>query len=281
MIPKKIHYIWLSDEPLPRLPKLCIDSWKKYCPDYEVVHWNMEKCKGIIENIKFVREAVELKKWAFASDYIRVYAVYNEGGIYLDSDVCLFQNFDVFLENEFFTNIEFTSHFKKNKSWKMLNADGTKKDKSKIALPGLALQAAIFGARAKHPFLKSCMSYYENNDFILPNGKLNIENISPFVYAHTAQEYGFLYKDKLQKLKEGMTIYPSNVFLPSCIKSKFKPYAIHVTCGSWRPFSQKLTRFIKRLPLNLMMSIKGTPQKSAEELLKGYENKTPLKLQEN
>jgi len=267
-IPKKIHYIWLSNDPLPHLHKLCIESWKKHCPDYEIIHWNMEKCREIIEKIKFVREAVELKKWAFASDYIRAYAVYNEGGIYLDSDVCLFQNFDEFLKNDFFTNIEFTVHFKKNKSWKMLDSNGVKKDKSKIALPGLALQAAIFGARASHPFLKSCMSYYENSDFILPNEKLNIENICPYVQAHTAQEYGFLYKDKLQKLKDGMTIYPSDVFLPSCIKSEFKPFAIHVTSGSWRPFLQKLIRFIKR-----------APRKSIEERLKEYENKPPLKLQ--
>ena len=260
----------MSDEPLPHLPKLCIDSWKRHCPDYEIVHWNMEKCRETIEKVKFVREAVEQKKWAFASDYIRVWAVYSEGGIYLDSDVYLFQNFDGFLENEYFTNIEFTVHFQKNKSWKMLNADGTKKDRSKIALPGLALQAAIFGARANHPFLKSCMSYYENCNFILPGGKLNIENISPCVYAHIAQEYGFLYKDKLQKLKEGITVYPGNVFLPSCIKSEFKPFAIHVTGGNWRPFLQKLIRFIKR-----------APRKPVEKQLKEYEHKTPLKLREN
>jgi len=270
MIPKKIHKIWLSGEPLPHLHKLCIDSWKRHCPDYEIVHWDMEKSKKIIEKAKFAREAAEQKKWATASDYIRLWAVYNEGGIYLDSDVCLFQSFDKFLENEYFTNIEFTAHFKKNKSWKMLNADGTKKDKSKIVLPGLALQAAIFGARANHPFLKSCMNYYENNNYILPDGKLNIEIISPCVYAHIAQEYGFLYKDELQKLKEGITVYPSNVFLPSCIKSKFKPFAIHVTSGSWRPFLQKLVRLVKR-----------APRKSVEKQLKEYENKPPLKLQES
>ena len=227
----------------------------------------MEKCREIIENVRYVREAVELKKWAFATEYIRSYAIYHEGGIYMDTDVCLFQSLDSFLENEYFTNIEYTVHFKKNKSWKMLNADGTKKDLSKIVLQGLALQAAIFGARANHPFVKSCMSYYESNNFILPDGTMDLENISPHVYAHIAQEYGFLYKDELQKLKDGMTIYPSNVFLPSCIKSESKPFAIHVTVGTWRPFLQKLTRFIKR-----------KLQKPVEEQLKEYENKPALKL---
>jgi len=268
MIPKKIHYVWLSNDPLPRLPELCINSWKKHCPDYEIIHWNMEKCREIIEKVKYVRGAVEVRKWACASDYIRAYAIYNEGGIYMDTDVCLFQNFDEFLENEYFTNIEFTVHFTKNKSWKLLNADGTKKDNSKIALQGLAFQAAIFGARANHPFLKDCMNYYEKIDWLPPSqNELHMENMSPHVYAHLAQKYGFLYKDELQKLKEGITVYPSNVFLPSCVKSEFKPFAIHVTSGDWRPFLQRLIRFIKR-----------APRKSVENQLKDYENKPALKL---
>ena len=122
----------------------------------------MTKCQKIIDEVPFVREAVQLSKWAFASDYIRLYAIFSEGGIYLDSDVFVYQNFDPFLENRYFTNIEFTSHFKKNKSWKFLNEDGTKKDPNQIALPGLALQAAIFGAEAGHPFLRKCMEYYDD-----------------------------------------------------------------------------------------------------------------------
>ena len=93
MIPKKIHYIWLSNDPLPKLPQLCIESWKRHCPDYEIIHWDMAKCEQIIKNVPFVREAVELRKWAFASDYIRLYAISTEGGIYLDSDVYLYQSF--------------------------------------------------------------------------------------------------------------------------------------------------------------------------------------------
>ena len=267
MIPKKIHYIWLSDEPLPKLPRMCIDSWKRHCPDYEIVHWDMPKCKSILENVPFVREAVGLSKWAFASDYIRLYALYEEGGVYLDSDVYMYQSFDPFLENEYFTNIEYTVHFKRNRSWKLLNEDGTKKDPNQIVIPGLALQAAIFGARAGHPFLKKCMEYYENRPFVLPDGSLNITNISPCVYAHTAQEYGFVYKDVMQRLEGGMAIYPSDVFLPSCNPSETKPFAIHVTNGSWRPFMQKLTRFLKRLP-----------RRSVEDQLQDYENKPPVTL---
>ncbi len=267
MIPKKIHYIWLSDDPMPELPRLCLASWKRHCADYEIVHWDMEKCRSVIDRVPFVREAVGLSKWAFASDYIRLYALYVEGGIYLDSDVYLYQSFDGFLDNAYFTNIELTSHFYKNKSWKMLNADGTKKNPEQIALPGLALQAAIFGAEAGHPFLKACMEYYENSPFVLPDGSLNIENISPCVYAHAAQKFGFVYQDRLQRLKNGITVYPSEIFLPSLNPSKYKPFAIHVTNGSWRPFFQKLVRFVKRIPRG-----------SLEARLEQYEGKPTLKL---
>lgn len=270
MIPKKIHYIWLSDNPLPPLAKFCIESWKRHCPDYEIVLWDMDRCQKIIDSIPFVREAVSMSKWAFACDYIRLYAVYTEGGIYLDSDVFICQSFDEFLDNGYFTNIEFTSHFKRNKSWKMLNEDGTKKNPDKIALPGLAFQAAIFGAEANHPFLKKTMAYYEKEKFILPNGKLNIENIAPYVYAHTAREFGFVYKNKLQKLENNMTIYSSKVFLPSCDDVDYKPYAIHVTSGSWRPFSHRIVRFFRRLPM-LICNIGRN--KTVEDKLQDYESK--------
>ena len=268
MIPKKLHYIWLSNDPLPPLAQLCIESWKRHCPDYEIVRWDMAKCQKIIDSVPFVREAVSLSKWAFACDYLRLYAVYSEGGIYLDSDVYMYQNFDPFLDNRYFTNVEFTSHYKKYKTWNDLNADGTKKDPNQIVIHGIALQAAIFGAEAGHPFLKKCMEYYETEKFILPNGELNIQNISPCVYAHVAQQYGFVYKNEMQRLAEGITVYPGDVFLPSINESKVKPFAIHVTNGSWRPLLQRIKNFLRNAP-------RGT----YESRLAAYEKKKPLKLQ--
>lgn len=276
MIPKKIHYIWLSNDPLPHLAQICIESWKRHCPDYEIIHWDMAKCQKIIDTVPFVREAVSMSKWAFASDYIRLYAVATEGGIYLDSDVYLYRSLDEFLGNRYFTNIEFTSHFKRNKSWKKLNEDGTKKNPDVIALPGLAFQAAIFGGEANHPFLKKCMSYYENQKFILPNGKLNIENISPYVYAHTAIDFGFVYKNQMQYLKEGMAIYPSKIFLPSCDNVNYRPVAIHVTSGSWRPFKHRVVRFFRRLPVIIGMMFKK--KQTMDDVLNSYESKKPIEI---
>jgi hypothetical protein len=236
----------------------------------------MARCQKIIDTVPFVREAVGLSKWAFASDYIRLYAVATEGGIYLDSDVYLYRSFDEFLDNRYFTNIEFTTHFKRNKSWKMLNEDGTKKNRDLIPLPGLAFQAAIFGGEADHPFLKKCMSYYENQKFILPGGKLNIENISPYVYAHTAIDFGFIYKNQMQHLNEGMTIYPSKIFLPSCDDVNYKPVAIHVTSGSWRPLSHRIGRFFRRLPIIIMKMFKK--KQTMDDVLNSYESKKPVEF---
>ena len=85
MIPKIIHYCWLSGEPFPKKIKKCIDSWKKKLPNYEIRCWNMDNFD--IHSVRFVEEACSVKKWAFAADYIRLYALYTEGGIYLDCDV--------------------------------------------------------------------------------------------------------------------------------------------------------------------------------------------------
>lgn len=85
MIPRKIHFCWLSGDPLPPSIKKCMDTWKKVMPDYEWKLWNTENFD--VNSIPYVKEAYEKRKWAFAADYIRVYALYTEGGIYLDSDV--------------------------------------------------------------------------------------------------------------------------------------------------------------------------------------------------
>lgn len=85
MIPKKIHFCWLSGDEFPPLIQYCIDTWEKVLPDYEIILWDTKRFD--INSIAWVKEAFEAKKYAFAADYIRLYAVYTEGGIYLDSDV--------------------------------------------------------------------------------------------------------------------------------------------------------------------------------------------------
>lgn len=86
MIPKKIHYCWFGGKPLTKSVEKCIASWRKYCPDFEIIEWN-ESSINIEEMPLYVRQAYEAKVWGFVPDYIRLWIIYNYGGIYLDTDV--------------------------------------------------------------------------------------------------------------------------------------------------------------------------------------------------
>jgi mannosyltransferase OCH1-like enzyme len=178
-----------------------------------------------------------VKKWAFAADYIRLYALYTEGGIYLDTDVFVKKTFDAFLENNFFTSLEYHKEAaEKENAYELLNDDGTLKNphKDRIFTRCIGIQAAILGGMNGHPFLKSCLEWYEDKHFVLPDGTYYNKIISPAIYADVAIEYGFRYKDELQKLKDGMTIYPSYIFAGSINESDERSYAVHCCSGSWR-----------------------------------------------
>ncbi|RGX78343.1 hypothetical protein DXA68_12330 [Bacteroides stercorirosoris] len=92
MIPKIIHYCWFGGKPLPPKAKKYIESWKKFCPDYEIKEWNESNFD--VHCCRYVEEAYNAKKWAFVSDYARFLALYNEGGIYFDTDIEVLKPFD-------------------------------------------------------------------------------------------------------------------------------------------------------------------------------------------
>ena len=96
-IPKIIHYCWFGRGKLPKLAEKCIESWKKYCPQYKIVCWNEDNFD--INQNKYAREAYEAGKWAFVSDYVRLKVLYDEGGIYLDTDVELIKPLDKLIED--------------------------------------------------------------------------------------------------------------------------------------------------------------------------------------
>ena len=106
MIPKIIHYCWLSNNPYPEEIVNCINSWKKYLPDYQLMLWNFDRFD--IDSSIWVKQAYETKKYAFASDYLRLYALYNYGGIYLDVDVEVINSFDNLLDLPYFIGEENT-----------------------------------------------------------------------------------------------------------------------------------------------------------------------------
>ena len=103
MIPKIIHYCWLSKDKKPDNVKKCIDSWHRYLPDYDFRLWDITSFD--FDSIPFTKDALANKKWAFVSDYIRLYALYNFGGIYLDSDVQVWDSIDDLRDNRFFFGV--------------------------------------------------------------------------------------------------------------------------------------------------------------------------------
>lgn len=99
-IPKKIHYCWFGNNEKPECILQCIESWKKFCPDYEIIEWNESNYD--IDALEYTRQAYDAKKWAFVSDVARLKVVYDHGGIYMDTDVEILDNIDRYLENEMF-----------------------------------------------------------------------------------------------------------------------------------------------------------------------------------
>ena len=233
-IPKVIHYCWLSGDKMPEDTIKCIKSWEKILPEYKLVLW--DKNKFDVNSVVFTQEACKVKKWAFAADYIRIYALYTEGGIYMDTDVYVKRKFDDLLNNDFFTSLEYHKEDAvKSNAFELLNDDGTIKNQQyRIFTRSIGIQAAVLGSIKEHPYLKSCLDWYKDKHFILPDGTYYNKIISPAIYADVMIEYGFRYKDELQKLEAGMTVYPSYVFAGGISEAEEESYAVHCCNGSWR-----------------------------------------------
>ena len=135
MIPKIIHYCWFGPNPKSDIAKKCLESWKAYCPDYEFKEWT-EATISTFEN-KFVKDALRKKKYAFASDRVRVQALYYYGGVYMDLDMLLLKPIDALLHFDFFTGYEV-------------------KDRAAYG---------IFGAIPQHRLIKKMVQFYEENYF--------------------------------------------------------------------------------------------------------------------
>lgn len=207
MIPKKIHYCWFGKKELPDKYKSCIESWKKFCPDYEIVEWN-ETNYDVSKN-RYMYEAYQKNVWGFVPDYARLDIIYNHGGIYLDTDVELIKNIDNLLYQKGFSGFE---------------------DEKNVAF-GLG-----FGAIKGLPILKSIMEYYDKISFINEKGELNLIP-SPEYITFILSQYGLISNGEYQKVAD-MTIYPAKVLSGKCMytmRTVIKPwtYAIHHYDGSW------------------------------------------------
>lgn len=220
MIPKIIHYCWLSNDPFPRDLQKYMESWKKYLPDYELWLWDFNRFD--INSSIWVKEAFEVKKYAFAADYIRCYALYNYGGIYLDMDVEVLKSFNDLLHLPYFLCQE----------------------------QGAPIEAAVMGAEKHSKFFEEMIKYYENKHFVQEDGSFDTL-ILPRVMEKVI-ESNFEIKKVGSITQFGMSpnqinILPADWFSPKSYKTgkihlTKNTYTIHHFSGSWIPLNERLER---------------------------------------
>lgn len=225
MIPKIIHLCWLSGDSYPPKIAKCLKSWEKYLSDYEIILWDTKRFD--LNSSDWVRQAFETKKYAFAADYIRFYALYNFGGIYLDSDVEVLRNFDDLLDLPYFIGAE------------------------KAQTP----EAAIIGAEKGCDWIKQCLDYYNNRFFVKEDGSFDIRKLPELMVEQITK----LKPLRVLSLKESLDIRKLDMqnevlefndvfFSPKVFDSReveITPYtyAIHHYQNSW--FSPKAKAYYR------------------------------------
>lgn len=207
LIPKVIHYCWFSGKAMPDSFKRCIESWKKYCPDYEIRRWD-ESNYDVTKN-PYMKTAYETEKWGFVPDYARLDILYNYGGIYMDTDVELVKNLDELLYHSAFCGVE---------KWGNINMGGCS------------------GAVKGHPMIQKMLKERENISFIREDGSLNLETCGVYETQPFIKE-GMYINNQVQTVC-GMTVYSSDYFHPYDYMSgeltmTKNTFSIHHFNGGW------------------------------------------------
>lgn len=205
-IPKTIHYFWSGSGEMPELADKCIRSWKEKMPDYEIKCWNAENFDMNI--CRYTREAFQAKKFAFVSDYVRLYALYHEGGIYLDTDVEVLKRFDDLLDDVAFAGFE-NNH---------------------------TIATCIFGSQKGNPLFKKFLDYYATRPFVLANGEYDLTP-NPVPITNIFRQDGAVIDGTLQEVN-GVMIYPQDFFSPydrarERLDVTENTYSIHYFNGGW------------------------------------------------
>jgi len=233
MIPKIIHYCWFGGKSLPKSALKCMESWKKFCPDYEIKEWNESNFD--VNIVRYTQEAYEAQKYAFVSDYARFDIIYREGGIYLDVDVELLKSLDDLLVHSAYMGFE--------------KPDGV--------AAGLG-----FGAIAGHELFKVILEDYKVKSFIKKDGKLDFTTVV-WIVTVILVEKGLVLDNTMQEIM-GCTIYPAEYFQPIDLNKQKKvitenTYSIHHYDSSWytkkhrfakrmsRIFGARITRCVKKV----------------------------------
>ena len=227
MIPKVVHYIWFGDKPFPDKILCCIDSWKKYLPEYKFMLWNESTFD--VSTCTFTQQAYENRKWAFVSDYVRVWALNKYGGWYLDTDVEILKPLESFEDKRMILG---TDH------------DGA--------------LTALMGSEKNHPFWQQVLDHYHSMKFVNDDGSFNMI-VNNTHLQDILKNYGYVFENKYQELKEGIYVYPDDYFHVAnvekgTIHKTANSYAIHWHTLLWTSDMSRFRRFIR---LHIMKPLFG------------------------
>lgn len=199
LIPKVVHYCWLSDDPIPESLQKCMESWKEKIPDYQFKKWDFSVFPK--DKSKWVEEAFDNKKYAFAADYIRLYAIYNCGGIYMDMDVEVIKRFDDLLDAPYMM------------AYERPNRNG--------------IEAGCFGAKAGNAFIGDCLKYYEGRHFVREDGTFDQKPL-PLIMKECMSRNGYEYN------LFDYDYFTAKSFETGEEKITANTYCVHHFAGTWK-----------------------------------------------
>lgn len=210
MIPRIIHYCWFGNGEKSPLAKKCIDGWREIMPDYRIKLWN-EHTINFETTCQYVREAYEAKKWAFVSDYVRLMALYEYGGVYLDTDMEIIKPFDDLMKNDGFLCTE-SNH---------------------------TISSAIIASAPKTKWVKDLMDEYNNLSFLKEDGSYNNLPNTKRYQKYFEDLYSYHWGEEIQHFENGLVILPRDYFSPlNCftgvMKRTDRTRGIHHYESSWK-----------------------------------------------
>jgi hypothetical protein len=216
MIPKIIHYCWFGRGVMPALARDCIKTWKDNLPDYKIVKWDEDNFD--IHSHPYVYQAYKNRKYAFVSDYARIFALYNTGGIYMDTDVEVIKNLDCFLSLPAFSGFE-----------------------SDEQIP-----TGIIGSEKGGEWVESLLKLYENKTFIREDNTLDLTPNTVLITKDMVNN-GFQMNNRIQNYKDQIVIFPKDYFCPKSLQTgkinkTENSFTIHHFAGSWIPKYKKVER---------------------------------------
>lgn len=225
MIPKIIHYCWFGGKPKPQAVLRYIESWKKYCPDYEIKEWNESNFD--LNYCDYVREAYDSKKWAFVTDVARLYALVNFGGIYMDTDIEVVKSLDSIL------NYKAVSGFESQDM----------------------IQTGLMASEKNHPLLKEMLAEYNTDHFVKSDGSLDLTTNCQRIKKLCLNK-GLVLNGSLQTVSD-FTLFPVDYFcaknlVTGKIEKTENTYTIHHFAGSWITPRNRFNTVIHRLLISVI-----------------------------